>query len=132
MAYFFDGFANASSILSGRAIGSKDKKEFVNTLYLSIQWSIYTALFVTFIYLLFKEALIRLFIRIEPVADLASEYGTWLLVHPAAASFGLVLYGVFTGAVSASPVRNSMIYSLLVYLIALWSLLPIYVYSWTE
>ncbi|MDQ0857946.1 Na+-driven multidrug efflux pump [Bacillus sp. V2I10] len=32
MAYFFDGFANASSILCGRAIGAKDKKEFVNTL----------------------------------------------------------------------------------------------------
>ncbi|UAL51433.1 MATE family efflux transporter [Bacillus sp. CMF21] len=126
MAYFFDGFANASSILCGRAIGSNDKKDFSNTLSLSFQWSIYTALFVTFIYLLFKEALIRLFTRIEPVADLASEYGNWLLVYPAAAAFGLVLYGVFTGAASAAPVRNSMIYSLFVYLIALWSLLPIY------
>ncbi|MDQ0857947.1 Na+-driven multidrug efflux pump [Bacillus sp. V2I10] len=43
-----------------------------------------------------------MFTRKEPVAELASEYGNWLLVYPAAASLGLVLYGVFTGAASAA------------------------------
>lgn len=38
MAYFFDGFANASSILVGKAIGSKDKHLYKKTLMLSWQW----------------------------------------------------------------------------------------------
>lgn len=126
MAYFFDGFANASSIFTGRAIGSNDKKGFKRTLSLSFQWSIYSSIFITIFYYIFKESIIRFFTQIQPVADLASHYGSWLLLYPITACFGLVFYGVFTGVTRAAPVRNSMFYSLLLFIIVLWAALPEY------
>lgn len=120
MAYFFDGFANASSILTGRAIGSNDKKGYEKTVSISFAWSIYSAAFLTLVYFIVKDRLIGLFTQIQPVAELAMHYGNWLLLYPITACFGLVFYGVFTGATSAAPVRNSMIYSLISYVIVLF------------
>lgn len=126
MAYFFDGFANASSILTGRAIGSNDKIGYKKTLLLSFQWSIYSSIFITIVYYYFKESIILMFTSTQLVADLASHYGNWLLLYPITACFGLVFYGVFTGVTSSAPVRNSMFYSLLLFIIVLWVALPEY------
>jgi len=126
MAYFFDGFANASSILTGRAIGSNDKRGYEKMLSVSFAWSIYSAAFLTLAYFILKDKLIGIFTQIEPVSELAMHYGNWLLLYPITACLGLVFYGVFTGATSAAPVRNSMIYSLILYVIALFFTLSSY------
>ncbi|MGG4488579.1 MATE family efflux transporter [Metabacillus idriensis] len=126
MAYFFDGFANASSILSGRAIGAKDKKGFERVLTLSFQWSVLAACLITAVYFFVKDLAIGLFTILPDLADHSSYYGNWLLLYPLSACAGLVIYGVFTGATSVVYVRNSMIQSLAVYLIMLWVLLPVY------
>ncbi|MFC0274011.1 MATE family efflux transporter [Metabacillus herbersteinensis] len=126
MAYFFDGFANASSILTGRAIGSGERGSYTITVSLTHQWSIYSAVFITVVYFCLKDTIIGMFTQLKPVADLASHYGSWLLLYPITACFGLVFYGIFTGATSASPIRNSMIYSLLLFSIILWATLPTY------
>ncbi|WP_191555808.1 MATE family efflux transporter [Metabacillus idriensis] len=126
MAYFFDGFANASSILTGRAIGAKDRNGFDKILSLSYQWSLYAALLITLVYFFVKDSAIELFTQIPAVAELASHYGDWLLLYPLSACAGLVIYGIFTGATSVVHVRNSMIFSLIVYLLFLWAFLPVY------
>ncbi len=60
MAYFFDGFANATSILVGKAVGSKDKELYKKTLTLSKQWSVITAFVIAGIYMdYFKNKLLR-------------------------------------------------------------------------
>ncbi len=116
MAYLFDGFANASSILVGKAIGSRDVSLYKKTLKLSCQWAVFSSLLIAGTYYLYSEGMIRLFTRIPAVMDLANTYGAWLILFPLAASFGIILYGVFTGATEAAPVRNSMILALTVYL----------------
>ncbi|MEH7582047.1 MATE family efflux transporter, partial [Priestia megaterium] len=117
MAYFFDGFANASSILVGKAVGSNDKELFKKTLTLSRQWSIITAVIIASLYVLFQKQVIGLFTNLPDVIELSLTYGVWLIIYPFVACFGLVLYGVFTGATEIAPVRNSMIYAMVVYII---------------
>src|SRR3954453_15726 len=124
MAYFFDGFSNASSILVGKAIGSKDKSLYKKTLMFSCQWAILSSLFIAGIYYLCSDYIISVFTRIPSVIDLANIYGIWLILFPLSASFGIILYGVFTGATEAAPIRNSMIYSLIAYLITLYIFVP--------
>ncbi|WP_282033163.1 MATE family efflux transporter [Metabacillus indicus] len=126
MAYFFDGFANASSILSGKAVGEKDKEGFERVLTLSCQWSLLAACLITAVYFFVKDWAIGLFTILPDIADLTSYYGSWLLLYPLSACAGLVVYGVFTGATSVVFVRNSMIQSLAVYLFMLWLLLPVF------
>ncbi len=126
MAYFFDGFANASSILVGKAVGSNDKELFKKTLTLSRQWSIITAVIIASLYVLFQKQVIGLFTNLPDVIELSLTYGVWLIIYPFVACFGLVLYGVFTGATEIAPVRNSMIYAMVVYIIIQITATPIW------
>ncbi|WP_078412885.1 MATE family efflux transporter [Priestia abyssalis] len=126
MAYFFDGFANASSILVGKAVGSNDKELYKKTFTLSRQWSVITAFTVACVYGLFQEQIIGLFTKLPSVIELSTKYGTWLIIYPFAACFGLVIYGVFTGATEIAPVRNSMIYAMIIYIIIQITVTPIW------
>lgn len=124
MAYFFDGLSNASSILSGKAVGSKDRKLFKRTLNLSFQWAFYSSIILSMLYWVFKDSLFSLFTSIPEVIRLGGVYGDWLLVFPLVSSFGIVLYGVFTGATETAPIRNSMLLSLAVFLVVLSAGVP--------
>ncbi|WP_374988988.1 MATE family efflux transporter [Priestia megaterium] len=126
MAYFFDGFSNASSILVGKAVGSNDKELFKKTLTLSRQWSIITAVIIASLYAHFQKQVIGLFTNLPDVIELSLTYGVWLIIYPFVACFGLVLYGVFTGATEIAPVRNSMIYAMVVYIIIQITATPIW------
>ncbi|MGG1401395.1 MATE family efflux transporter [Bacillus salipaludis] len=126
MAYFFDGFANATSILVGKAVGSNDKELYKKTLTLSKQWSVIMAFVIAFVYGLFQEQIIALFTNLPRVIELSAKYGFWLSLYPFAACFGLVIYGVFTGATEIAPVRNSMIYAMLVYVLLQITVTPIW------
>lgn len=126
MAYFFDGFANASSILVGKAVGSNDKELYKKILTLSRQWSVITAVTIASLYALFQEQVIGLFTNLPDVIELSLTYGVWLIIYPFVACFGLVLYGVFTGATEIAPVRNSMIYAMVVYIIIQITATPIW------
>lgn len=124
MAYFYDGLSNASSILSGKAIGSKDSRLFKKNVNLSFQWACYSSLALTALYWLFSTAIFSFFTMIPEVLELGGVYGDWLLLFPVVSSFGIVLYGVFTGATETAPIRNSMLMSLAVFLLALWAGVP--------
>lgn len=126
MAYFFEGFANATSILVGKAVGANDKELYNKTLTLSKQWSVITAVVIACIYGLFQEKIIALFTNLPRVLELSTTYGTWLFLYPFAACFGLVIYGVFTGATEIVPVRNSMFYAMIVYILIQITATPIW------
>ncbi|WP_353047776.1 MATE family efflux transporter [Planococcus sp. ISL-109] len=126
MGYFFDGFSNASSILSGKAVGSKDSRLYKKTLALSSQWALMTAAFLTLAYWLFSEPVIRLFTGIPEVIDIATTYSVWLLLFPMATSIGIIFYGIFTGATDTAPVRKSMFLALLLFLTVYFLAVPVF------
>ncbi|MFJ7753586.1 MATE family efflux transporter [Peribacillus muralis] len=126
MAYFFDGLANASSILVGKAVGSRNQLLYKKTLLLSLQWGVLTSLLMAACYHLFRDSIFTFFTRIPSVMEGAHVYGSWLVLFPIAASVGIVFYGVFTGATEAAPIRNSMIYSLIAFLLTLHFFVPVY------
>ncbi|MFP3918355.1 MATE family efflux transporter [Lysinibacillus telephonicus] len=124
MAYAFDGLANASSIYVGKAIGSNNKVLYNKTLSLSCQWAFFAAVLITGIFYLCKGLIIPIFTQKQTVIELIDTYEGWIILFPISASFGLVLYGVFTGATEAKPIRNSMIYALIVFLLVLYISIP--------
>ncbi|RFU69422.1 MATE family efflux transporter [Peribacillus saganii] len=125
MAYFFDGFANASSILTGKAIGSKDKSLYQQTLKLSWQWAIYSSMIIATTYYLLSDYILRLFTSIPEIIEMAHNYEIWIIVFPIVISLGIVLFGVYTGATEAAPIRDSMLLALFIYLIAYFRVVPI-------
>ncbi|MBB3111384.1 MATE family multidrug resistance protein [Paenibacillus phyllosphaerae] len=126
MAYFFDGFGNASSIYAGQARGAGNAQLLRRSLRLSWIWTAIIALAISLLYWWMRIPLVGLFTEHAGVQDLAAAYSHWLIWFPLAASCGLVFYGVFTGMTMTAPVRNSMLISLALYLVAVWALVPAY------
>lgn len=124
MAYFLDGFANASSILVGKSIGAKDKALYQKTIRLTKIWGFITAISLSLFTIFIQKPVVQIFTTIPEVQEVALQYMNWVALFPLVAFWGLQLYGVFSGATTAAPIRNSMIYSLVCYLIVLWIVTP--------
>ncbi|MBC2398571.1 Na+-driven multidrug efflux pump [Clostridium tetanomorphum] len=118
MAYAFDGLANAASVFAGKAIGKDDKELFDLNIKRSGQWSMIFTIIITIMYFLGKNILITLFTNIEEVLNLISAFDKYLLCFPLFTAVGLVYYGIFSGAIKTKAIRNSMILSLITFLIA--------------
>lgn len=126
IAYFFGGFANASSILVGRAIGGR-KEELYNRAYtLSAVWGIVFAFIFSFSIFLFGEMIVSLFTTVPVVQDMANSFLIWMCVFPIVGFWYAQLEGIFSGAIEPKFVRDSIILALLVFLIAIWLLVPLY------
>ncbi|MFC4099127.1 MATE family efflux transporter [Paenibacillus xanthanilyticus] len=126
MAYFFDGFGNASSIYAGQARGARSVPLLRRTLRLSWLWTAIVAVALTIAYGLVKGPAIGLFTEHAGIQELAAAYSGWLLGFPISAGIGLVFYGVFTGMTETRPIRNSMLISLALFLPAMFALVPAY------
>jgi MATE family multidrug resistance protein len=126
MAYFLDGFANASSVWAGKARGSRDEAMYRTIVSLSWRWSLYAAAGLAGIYWLGQGFFISLFTHLQAVLALCALYSPWMVLFPFCASVGLIFYGVFTGITQTAPIRNSTFLSLLVYLAAQALLVPLY------
>lgn len=117
MSYIFDGFANASSVFSGIAIGEKNFRKLKWVMGKSIQFCIAISLFLSTAFIFGGEKLLLFYTKNMEVINIASQYKIWMLIFPLVVSFGLVIYGNFTGAIETAYIRNSMIQALIVFLI---------------
>ncbi|WP_226669832.1 MATE family efflux transporter [Metabacillus litoralis] len=124
MAYLFGGFANASSILVGRSIGGNNQFLYKRAFFLSGQWGFIAAIGLSLVIIFFGDIVISLFTIIPDVRETASELLVWMIIFPFVGFWGLQLEGIFSGATEAKSIRNSIVFALLVFLIAIWLLAP--------
>ena len=125
MAYLFDGFANASSVFSGRAKGNKNIQLYNQTLRWSLQACIICPIILIVIWLAFDTAIIKLLTNQIEIITLALQYQSWLMVFPIVAAGGLIYYGVFSGISYTTSIRDSMLLALLVWFIAQYFAVPL-------
>jgi multidrug resistance protein, MATE family len=126
MAYLIGGFANASSIIVGKAIGGNNPFLFRRACQLSARWGFCTALLLSIGILLFGEAAVGLFTTIDEVKVTVNDYLLWMMLFPIAGFWGLQLEGIFSGATDAKSVRDSISFALLLFLLAIWLIVPHY------
>jgi len=124
MAYFLGGIANTSSILVGRAIGEKNAPMYQNVIKISLIWSIMASLFLVIFTFLGRDLVIGLFTSITEVYQYTFEYLSWIYLYPLVACIGLLLEGVFNGATEAKPIRNSLLFSFMIFLVGIWLFIP--------
>ena len=122
IVYVYDGFANGSSILAGRAIGKKDVQQFQLVTRITKQWSFYAPCIIVLVFLFADFWIWPLFTNLKEVLTLIDGHSFWLALVAFAASFGVVGYGIFTGATEVSYVRNSMVLSAICYVLAIYPL----------
>ncbi|GGG08969.1 MATE family efflux transporter [Paenibacillus abyssi] len=126
IAYLFGGFANASSILVGRAIGGANLFLYKRAFTLSAQWGAASAILLGLCVYTYGESIISLFTTLTEVKTMSENFLVWMIVFPIVGFWGLQLEGIFSGATEAKPIRDSIALALIVFLIILWLFFPQY------
>lgn len=124
-AFFLDGFAHVSEMLSGKAIGAKDKLSFIKQIKDSTQIAGVTAVLLGSGIILFAPAVINLITKDPQVQFIAEQHAVYAGIYILFSFVAFQLDGVFIGATRSKEMRNTSIISLLV-LIGVGTLLTQY------
>jgi MATE family multidrug resistance protein len=117
-AYFLDGLAAAAEQLTGRAIGARHRPAFQRAVRLTIGWGYAVGASLTVLLLLFGGAVVDLMTTSEPVRTAARSVLIWAALFPVAGTLAYQMDGVFIGATWSTDMRNAMLVSLAIYLVA--------------
>jgi len=126
LAYGLDGFAHAAEALAGSAYGARNRTAFRSAVFYTTVWALALAGIYTLGYLLFGESIVSILTGIDSVRASASEYMPWILLSPIISVWGFQLDGIFIGATRTVEMRNAMILSLILYLLAIWFIVPVW------
>jgi len=116
-SFFLDAYAYSTESVVGFAIGRKSKKSFLQAVSNSYKLSFFTGLMISIVYLFFFKEIINSLTNIDYLRFLSYGYVFWIVLIPPIASFCYQLDGIFIGASQTSEMRNSMIISMIVFVV---------------
>jgi MATE family multidrug resistance protein len=121
-AYLIDGFAYASEALVGQAVGARSRQRFNLAIRLTSLWALVVGAACSLIIWFLGPSLIDVMTVNPEVRETARLYLFWASLTPLLGTICFQFDGIFTGAMATREMRNMMIVSLLVYLLAWWFL----------
>ncbi len=124
--YALDGFANATEQLVGRAIGAQYRPAFDRAVRISLFWSVLLSVALFVILMFFGPLIISLLTTNALVRAEAETYLIWAAISGLFGVLAFQMDGVFIGATWSADMRNMMIASLAVYLLAWWLFMPLW------
>lgn len=125
MAFVMDGFANATEVLSGKAVGRQDRSMLRQAVLKTGIWSVLMACVFMLVYWQAGPMIIGLLTGIPAVADVANDYRYWLIAAPLIAVWSYLFDGLFVGATLSREMRNTMLISAVIYLLSWYLLQPL-------
>ncbi|MCP5368214.1 MAG: MATE family efflux transporter [Hyphomicrobiales bacterium] len=126
MAYALDGFAHATEALTGHAIGARDGRRLRGALAAATAWAVPFAGAFALAYGVAGEALVGAMTTIPQVRATALSFLPWLVAAPLLSVWSYLLDGLFLGATRTAAMRNAMILSLALYVLALQGLVHLW------
>ena len=124
-AYLLDGYAHATEILVGRAVGAGAKDLFDRAVRLSTQMAAVTAVALSSLALLAGPTVIRLLTDLDPVRAVALAFLPWTALYILLSFGAFQLDGVFIGATGTRAMRNASVLSFTGFLVASLALVPL-------
>ena len=123
-AFFLDGLAFAAEALVGRAVGAAQREGLKAAARMTTFWAAGIAVLLALVLALFGPLCIDgLTVDISARAA-ARAYLPWAAAAPLLGVWAYQLDGIFIGATRTADMRNAMLASLAVFLVAWWLLLP--------
>lgn len=122
--YFLDGVAAAAETFVGQAVGARRRGNFDKALRLSWIWGGGLALLCALALYVGGGALVGLMTNVTAVREAAALYLVWAALTPLAGVAAFNLDGVYIGATWSRDMRNMMIVSLVLFLVAEAALRP--------
>ena len=126
LAHGLDGFAHATSALVGEAIGARNKKALRSYVKTGTIMAVIVAAIYAIIYACIGPSVIRLLTNITELRTYTYGYMNWVIILPLFSVWAYQLDGIFIGATRSAEMRNAMIISVALYIVALFSLPNLY------
>jgi MATE family multidrug resistance protein len=123
-AFFLDGMAFAAEALVGRALGAAQRDGFTQAARMTTWWAGAVAVGLTLVLFVFGSYFID-GLTVDPGARSAAHaFLPWAAAAPLLGVWAFQLDGIFIGATRTADMRNAMLASLVVFLVAWRVLLP--------
>tara|TARA_B100000214_G_scaffold326099_1_gene263967 strand:+ start:556 stop:1755 length:1200 start_codon:yes stop_codon:yes gene_type:complete len=106
-----DGFAHASEVLVGDAVGQKNRKLLVNSVYTTGKYSLILSFIFIAFFALFGDDIVSVISNLTLLRQTVNEYIIWLFGIFLLATVAFWLDGVFIGLLETTLLRNIMIAS---------------------
>jgi MATE family multidrug resistance protein len=121
-AFLIDGFALATETLVGQAVGARDRQRFNTAIQLTWVWLTLTGAAAAALIWFGGPFFIDLMAANEDVRATARMYLFWVALTPLAGIACFQYDGIFTGVTQTADMRNMMLLSMIITLIAWWPL----------
>jgi MATE family multidrug resistance protein len=123
-AFALDGFAFAAEALVGGAVGARDRTRLRQGALMASYWGVGLSIPLALFFLLAGPALIDVMTTAPEVRAAAREFLPWVVAAPLIGIASWMLDGIFIGATETRAMRNAMLLSVAVYVVALAALVP--------
>jgi len=124
MAYGLDSLAHAAEVLVGKYQNQKMKAELLSVLKITGIWSASIAIIFALLFGLFGSNIISILTNIEAVKNTSLEYLPWLILSPLISVWSYWFDGIFVGAGYSRAMRDTMLFSFSIFMIAWILLIP--------
>ncbi len=124
MSYAIDGFAFAAESMIGKYKGARDMYNLKQTTRQIFLWAFVFGTITMLVFLLFGKQLLHLFTDQHNLIEQAKPYLIWIIIAPVVNVAAYIWDGIYLGATASKPMRNSMIVSMLLFLCAVYLLIP--------
>ena len=124
LSYAIDGLAFAAESLIGKYKGAQDIQNLKRTTRQIFLWAFPFGGVLMLVFVLFGEHLLHLFTNQTPLIEQAKPYLIWIIIAPVVNVAAYIWDGIFLGATASKALRNSVIVSTLLFLSAVYLLIP--------
>ena len=125
-AFALDGFAFSAEALVGSAVGARDRYQVRRASIMASQWGVGGAFALGLLFFLAGPALIDLMSTSPEVRAAGRDYLFWAAIAPAIGVASWMFDGIYIGATWTRAMRNAMVQSVAIYVVALFVLVPTY------
>lgn len=124
-AFAMDGFAFGAETFVGQALGARNRAGLRRAAIMSSQWGAGISAVLALGFLLFGGAAIDLMTTAEDVRIAARVFLIYMVFAPLVGWPSWMLDGIFIGATRTADMRNMMVVSATIYIIAVLALMPL-------
>jgi MATE family multidrug resistance protein len=121
-AYLIDGFAYASEALVGQSVGARNRQRFRDAIRLTSIWAMVLGVICSAAIWFAGPWIIGMMTVSAEVREAARHFLPWAAVSPVLGVICFQFDGIFTGAMATRDMRNMMILSLGIFMLAWWLL----------
>ncbi len=123
-AFALDGFAFSAEALVGGAVGARDRYQVRRASVMASQWGVGGAVLLSAVFFFAGPALIDLMSTSPDVREAGRTFLFWAALAPIIGVASWMFDGIYIGATWTRDMRNAMLQSVAIYVVALFILVP--------